>query len=81
MHKDYRHYSRPTKNCAVKKIYNIKLDQNELDILIKLLEFSNMDIQRTFKKFNESDYDLKEIYWNYRYNCNQIRKKLLTMKE
>ena len=81
MYKQHRHYLPPTKNCAVKKAYTLKFDQNELDILIKLLEFSNMEILRTFKKFSESDYDLKEIYWHYRYNCNQIRKRLLKLKD
>ena len=81
MYKAPRHFIKPTKNCAVKKIYTLKVDQSELDMLIKLLEFSQMEILRTFKKFSESDYDLKEIYWNYRYNSNLIRKKLQSLKD
>jgi hypothetical protein len=80
LYKHYRHYSIPTKKCAVKKAYTVKFDQNELEMLIKLLEFSQMEILRTFKKFSAEDFDLKEIYWNYRYNSNQIRKKLLEIK-
>ncbi|OPX42454.1 hypothetical protein CLHUN_35900 [Ruminiclostridium hungatei] len=81
MQRAYRHFIRPTKKCAVKKVYTAKFDQDELDILIKLLEFSQMEILRTFKKFSESDFDLKEIYWNYRYNSNLLRKKLQSLKD
>ena len=75
-----RRFIRSTNKCAVKKVYTVKLDQDELDILIKLLEFSQMEILRTCKKFSESDFDMKEIYWNYRYNSNQIRKRLQDLK-
>lgn len=80
MYRPPRHFLRSTNKCGVLKTYNIKLDQNELDILIKLLEFSQMEILRTCKKFSEADFDMKEIYWNYRYNANQIRKKLKDLK-
>ncbi len=80
MYRPPRHFLRSKNKCGVLKTYNIKLDQNELDILIKLLEFSQMEILRTCKKFSESDFDMKDIYWNYRYNSNQIRKRLLEIK-
>jgi hypothetical protein len=76
-----RHFIKPIKNCAIKKVYTLKIDQSELDMLIKLLEFSNMEILRTCKKFSESDFDLKEIYWNYRYNSNLLRKKLQNLRD
>ncbi|WP_041706670.1 hypothetical protein [Ruminiclostridium cellulolyticum] len=75
-----RRFIRSTNKCAAKKVYTVKLDQDELDILIKLLEFSQMEILRICKKFSESDFDMKEIYWNYRYNSNQIRKRLQDLK-
>ena len=71
-----RHFTRSTKKTAPEKVYTAKLTQSELDNLIKLLEFANMDILRTCKKFGESDFDLKEIFWQYRYTSNKIRKKL-----
>lgn len=80
MHRQSRHFIRSTKKNGVQKFYTVKLDQDELDILIKLLEFSQMEILRTCKKFSQSDFDMKEIYWNYRYNSNQIRKRLLEIK-
>ena len=81
MYKANRHFIRPTKKNGVQKSYNVKLTQSELDILIKLLEFAQMEILRTTKKFGQSDFDLKEIYWNYRYNSNQIRKALIKIRE
>ena len=80
MYRVPRHFTRPTKICAVERTYTINITQSELDNLIKLLEFSNMEILRTFKKFSDADYDLKEIFWNYRYASNKFRKKLLKIK-
>ena len=81
MYRPPRHFTRSTKKNAVEKVYSVNLKQSELESLIRLLEFSQMEILRTFKKFNESDYDLKEIYWYYRHNANQIRKKLQKLKD
>lgn len=80
MYKAHRRYKRSTNIRAVSKTYYIPLNQNDLEMLIKLLEFSNMELLRTFKKFGSEDFDLKEIYWNYRYNCNEIRKNLIKCK-
>ncbi|MCX7746604.1 MAG: hypothetical protein N2645_06920 [Clostridia bacterium] len=62
------------------KQYNIELTQEELDNLIKIIEFGQLEIHRHFKKFSESDFDLKEIFYNYRYNSNQIRNKLKNIR-
>ena len=80
MYRLLRHNNTPTKKYAVKKDFRVNLSQYELDMLIKLLEFSQMEILRTFKKFSSEDFDLKEIYWEYRFQGNQLRKKLKTLR-
>lgn len=80
MYKGFRKNNTPTKKFAVKKDYRLNLSQYELDMLIKLLEFSQMEILRTFKKFSSEDFDLKEIYGEYRFQGNQLRRKFKTIR-
>lgn len=81
MYRIPRRFTHATKKSAPEKVYTAKLTQSELDNLIRLLEFANMEILRTCKKFSDSDFDLKEIFWQYRYNSNSIRKKLQAIKK
>ena len=57
--------------------YEFSLDIEDITLLIRLLEFSDFEINRNFKRFGSDDYDLKEIFYNYRYGCRRIRKMLI----
>ena len=61
---------------------SLKLDLNaeELDVLLKLLEFSEMEIHRVFKKLTTEDIDLKEIYYYYRIHSRRLRKRMKNLR-
>lgn len=58
----------------------IEVTQEEIDLIIKITEFSQLEVSRHFKKFGDSDYDLKEIFWYYRYNTNLLRKRFIKLR-
>lgn len=58
------------------KKFIVELDSEELTTLITLLELSEHEIQRVFKRLQATDMDMKEIYWYYRYKGRFLRNKL-----
>ena len=64
--------------CGTRKkvVVDISLDMEELSSLIRLLEFAESEIQRTFKRFSPEDMDLKEIYYYYRLSGRKLRRRL-----
>lgn len=55
---------------------SLELSLEEITVLIQLLEFSENDIHRVFKRLKTDDMDMKEIYYYYRYQGRKLRKKL-----
>lgn len=60
--------------------YNLLLNDMELDVLIHMISFGQIEIQRQLKRLNEYDYDIKEHYGHYRSIGNQIKRKLSAMR-
>lgn len=58
----------------------LELNLEQTNNLIILLELAEREIQRNFKHFNDDDMDLKEIYWYYRFQGRQLRRRLKELR-
>lgn len=60
--------------------YDVKLNSEQIENLIRLLEFAENDISRAFKRLNASDTELKDIMWYYKIKSRDIRLKLRAIR-
>lgn len=56
--------------------HNINLTDLEIQVILQMISFGQIEITKQMKRLNETDFDIKEYYWHYRYNSNLIKDKL-----
>lgn len=62
------------------KQYKWSFSDIELDVVIHMISFGQMEILRQMKRLSHCDFDLKEYYYHYRVISNQIKSKLTAMR-
>lgn len=60
--------------------YDIKLNAEQIENLIRLLEFAERDISKEFKKLSVTDSELKDINWYYKLKSRDLRLKLRAIR-
>ncbi len=58
------------------KKYTVQLSEREIDVIIQMFAWGQIDIIRQMKKLGKFDFDLKEYYWGYRSDSHDIKDKL-----
>lgn len=60
--------------------YDIKLNSEQIENLIRLLEFAESDIAKQFKRLNTADTELKDIMWYYKIKSRDLRLKFRAIR-
>lgn len=60
--------------------YTIKLTDEDINTLLQLITFAQLEIMRQMKKLSKYDFDIKEYYWHNRYYSNQLRDELKNLR-
>ncbi len=62
------------------KNYVLELSAEELNALIRAIEFGHLEITRQMKKLSQHDIDIKEDFWLVRYKANDIKRQLRALR-
>lgn len=57
-------------------LYNVPLTDWEIQIIIQMFAWGQLEINRQMKRLGRCDFDLKDYYWGYRDGSNDIKNKL-----
>ena len=60
--------------------HKIEITEKEINTLLQMIQFGQLEIMRQMKRLGASDYDIKEAYWHFRYNSNEIKEKLRKLR-
>jgi len=62
------------------EIITLKLTKAQVDTLIRIIEFGQIEIMRQMKRLNSYDNDLKEYYFGHRLRSNHIKRELESLR-
>ena len=62
------------------ELYNFSISDDEINILLHMIAFGQLEIARQMKRLSADDLDIKEYYWHYRYGSNQLKKRLRELR-
>jgi len=62
------------------KEHNIILTEKDINVILQMIAFGQLEITKQMKKLSKADYDIKEFYWFYRSTSNEIKRKLLDLR-
>ena len=60
--------------------YCVTLSAQQVDTMIRIIEFGQIEILRQMKRLNSYDNDLKEYYYGHRLRSSHIKRELESLR-
>jgi hypothetical protein len=62
------------------KIHKVALSDSDIQVLLQMIAFGQLEIMRQMKRLSSTDFDLKEYYWKYRSCSNDLKNELIKIR-